>query len=145
MKIMTVTVCSAMAACLDNPTDYLHELPTGATLAAIAEHAMARLVAARAEDYLTHAANTDALFNNQQVRDTITAFMDDIGMPRLYRLSESARKQTCMVHQLSGYIFDMDREVLTTDDWAWAEDRFEKLLPRYEALVKSAQKELAHA
>lgn len=145
MKIMTVTVCSAMAACLDNPTDYKHELPAGATLAAIAEHAMARLVAARAQDYLTHAANTEALANNQQVRDAITAFMDDIGMPRFYNLSAEARKQTCMVNQCAGYIFDMDREVLTTDDWAWAEDRFEKLLPRYQALVRSAQKERADA
>lgn len=145
MKIMTVTVCSAMAACLDNPTDYRHELPAGASIQDIAEHAMARLNAARAQDYMTHAGNTAALFNNQQVRDAITAFMDGVGMPRLYRLSEAARKQTCMVHQLAGYVFDMDREVLTTDDWAWAEDRFEKLLPRYQALAATARKELANA
>lgn len=131
LKIMPVARCGAVGSCRINPSDYREAY---ASEKAAAARAMQALETARAKDVATHEANGPALENNRRIHEHVDALMQSIGMPRKFseRDRNSRARYPKTLTREAGYLADLRREVVITDEFDNATAGYQRLLPVYQ-------------
>lgn len=145
-KIIPVARCDAVEKCLSSPKHYASKMNSGyrtTTNKQIATEALRRLEEARKADVDTHAANEQALATNAVIRNRIISLMEEIGMPKTYRVQDKKSRSRYVKWMTldAGYLADLKREVPVSDGFDLATSRYNALLAEYEKFAGEAEKE----
>lgn len=146
LKIMPVEMCRAVGSgCKSNPADYASYLQSHISsrvpaATRVAEYALQQLATARQKDEETHAKNAPALLNNKELVQAVMAFMDNIGMPKSYseRDLKSRSRYPKTITMKAGYLSDIQRHIITSDNFDMATRTYQELLERYTQFQKAA-------
>ena len=115
MKIMQITMCTALGKVMASPQSYENDLSRWSKPKAtsIAAHAMQQLANAFEADRATHESNLPAIENNLAIVERITALMDEIGMPKRWseRDSRSRSRYPKTISHDAGYLTDLRRDL----------------------------------
>lgn len=142
MKIMPITMCTALGNVMASPQSYENDLSRWSKpkAASVAAHAIQQLAKAFEADKATHESNLPAIENNLAIVERITSLMDDIGMPKRWseRDSRSRSRYPRTISHDAGYLTDLRREVKVDDGWTYRQQQHAQLLERYLAYEAQA-------
>ena len=141
---MSIENCGFAGKCMSSPQSYASSIRVGlATKKRVAEFALKALEEARQKDVAIHEANGPALENNRAIREQVTAFMKEIGIPDSYSAPKKGSRAMWpkSIRHDAGYIGDLVRHVPILDGFGAATNSYETLKARYEAYLAEGIKE----
>lgn len=143
---MKLEQCDFVGRCQSSPSEYAHDIGQYGTpsMMRIANHADQQLEAAWAKTNAVHAANAEAIANNQAIGDLLRAVMKVAGVKETYTVYERpprARYSKNVTHH-AGWPGDIIRTFPTSDGFESARSSYENLRRRYAEYRLHAEQEV---
>lgn len=142
--VMPVELCNAMGKMYSNPAAFKDRITSSyyrePTMLRIADHAIAELQKARADDMAKHEKNLPAMEMNRRVVQWLTDINVSIGMPDGWTTTDPhsrARFPKKIKHD-AGWRQDIRQHVRTDDSFSIATSTYDRLLADYTKYRESA-------